>query len=283
MFRTIRFRVHFSVRPRDRIDRERSQLDRDQSRFESWIVFAKGEIPCADHIKLDCEGFEVEILMGGRQYLRISGVLSAVVETNFNISPILPQTHFAAVLSEMLKHRLVVADYSFDRVAQPSYVQALFQEPWPEPDVRRENPPFTPGSPATHNFLFCRDFVGEPQAPYQPPPEKPLPPLTVDRLIKTMICFELHGLMDWAYVHAEMFAGLLASRLDVEKAKRLLLAPPRELRYSPDLVRCLQMIDELRVLLFESESKLPSLAKVSAWELATEARRRITKWLFGLS
>jgi hypothetical protein len=82
-------------------------------------------------------------------------------------------------------------------------------------------------------------------------------PLTADRVVKAMITFELHGLMDRAYAHAETFAHLLEGRLDVDKAKLLLLAPPGELRYSPDLVSCLQMIDRLQVLLRACESREP--------------------------
>jgi FkbM family methyltransferase len=241
-------------------------------------LFAAGEIPNADHIKLDCEGFEPEILIGGRQYLQSSGVLSAVVETNYNLSPSFPNMHFVAVVTEVVKHRLVVGDYSFDRVAQQGYARALSGQPWPAPAVRNQHPSFVPGSPATHNFLFCRDFVRELQHPDHYVAEVPTLPLTVDRVIKAMIGFELHGLMDWAYAHAETFVDLLASRLDVERAKRLLLVPPRELRYSPDLVKCLQMIDQLRVLLFACEADEPRpLSKVPTRALVTELQRRLRR------
>src|SRR5215467_5163831 len=46
-------------------------------------LHAEKQIPPADHIKLDCEGFEPEVLIGARQYMQDSGVLSAMVETNF--------------------------------------------------------------------------------------------------------------------------------------------------------------------------------------------------------
>jgi len=143
-------------------------------------------------------------------------------------------------------------------VARPSYTQALAQQPWPEPAARSDKPPFLPGAPATHNFLFCRDFTSELARPEDYGPDSGVP-LTADRIIKTMITFELHGLMDRAYAHAETFAHLLDGRLDVGKAKQLLLAPPGELRDSPDLVSCLQMIDRLRVLLQACESREPPL------------------------
>src|SRR5262249_22027711 len=103
-----------------------------------------------------------------------------------------------------------------------------------------------PGSPGTHNVLLCRDFVEELANPHHFPAEGPERPLTTDRLIKAMIGFELHGLMDWAYALAETFSDLLQPRLDVLKAKRLLLSPPGELRYYPDLVKCIQAIDQQR-------------------------------------
>jgi len=239
-------------------------------------LYARHEIPRADHIKLDCEGFEPDILIGARQYLQASGVLSAAVETNFDISPIFPQTHFYAVQAELLAHRLLVADYSFDRAARPSYTAALAQNPWPEPEVHWQKPLFEPGAPGTHNFLFCRDFVAEKTSPHHFPPESSGTPVTADRVIKTMMTFELHGLMDRAYDHAETFADLLQPRLDLEKAKKLLLEPPAELRYSPDLVRCMQMIDRLRVLLHTTEAQVPltgrQLLKAAAARLYARLR-----------
>src|SRR4051794_16550885 len=64
-------------------------------------LYRGGTIPWADHIKLDCEGFEPEVLKGARHYLQASCALSAMVETNFNISPTLPHTHFVAALLEL--------------------------------------------------------------------------------------------------------------------------------------------------------------------------------------
>jgi FkbM family methyltransferase len=238
-------------------------------------LHARHEIPRADHIKLDCEGFEPDILIGARQYLQASGVLSAAVETNFNISPIFPQTHFYAVQAELLAHRLLVADYSFDRAARPSYAEALVHSPWPEPEVRWQKPHFAPGAPGTHNFLFCRDFVAEKTSPHHFAPENTATPLTADRIIKTMMNFELHGLMDCAYDHAETFADLLGPRLDLEKAKKLLLAPPPELRYSPDLVKCMQMIDRLRVLLHSTEAQAPLTGRQLLKEAAARLRARL--------
>jgi len=77
--------------------------------------------------------------------------------------------------------------------------------------------------------------------------------------------------MDCAYDHAETFADLLGPRLDLEKAKKLLLAPPPELRYSPDLVRCMQMIDRLRVLLHTCEAHAPLTGR----QLLEEAGSRL--------
>jgi FkbM family methyltransferase len=212
-------------------------------------LYAQAKIPLADHVKLDCEGFEPDILIGARQYLRASGTLSATVETNFGTSPIFLQTHFFGVLAEMLQHRLLVADYNFDRYPRLAYFEALAREPWPEPDARVDKPHFTPGAPATHNFLFCRDLVAEKTSPDKFLPAETVTPVNADQVIKAMINFELHGLMDWAYEHVDIFAHLLHDRLDVTKAKKLLLTPPPEMRYSTEVVGCLRMIDKLRELL----------------------------------
>src|SRR5262249_1386934 len=110
------------------------------------------------------------------------------------------------------------------------------------------------GAPSTHNFLFCRDFTAELASPQDYPPDSGVA-LTADRVIKAMITFELHGLMDSAYAHAETFAHLLSDRLHVEHAKKLPLAPPSEMRYSPETVRCMVLVNQLRMALLSSEAQ----------------------------
>jgi hypothetical protein len=56
---------------------------------------ADGAFARADFIKIDCEGFEPEILKGA-QALLCSGVLAVEIETNFNTSEVPPQIKAAA-------------------------------------------------------------------------------------------------------------------------------------------------------------------------------------------
>ena len=65
-------------------------------------------------------------------------------------------------------------------------------------------------------------------------------------VIKSMINFELHGLMDCAVELACGFRDLLSRRLDVDKAIALLLEPPPSPRNTSDVALCIDMIVELR-------------------------------------
>jgi hypothetical protein len=67
-------------------------------------------VPRADYIKLDCEGFEPEILKSARQYLASCDGLCVTAETNFHLSPVYPRTHFHAINEIMVDHRLLVFD-----------------------------------------------------------------------------------------------------------------------------------------------------------------------------
>src|SRR5690242_8676077 len=80
-----------------------------------------GLVPHADYIKLDCEGFEPEILKGARQYLARCDVLCVTAETNFHLSPVYPLTHFHTINEIMAEHRLLVSDINEVRSPTPAY------------------------------------------------------------------------------------------------------------------------------------------------------------------
>ena len=82
------------------------------------------------------------------------------------------------------------------------------------------------GRPTTFDFVFCRDLIAErdwPQCYINKPLPYHLP--SVDTLIKAMINFELHGLMDCAFEIGVQFRDHLEHRLDVSHALELLLGP----------------------------------------------------------
>src|SRR5262249_57463149 len=57
-------------------------------------LFAAGENPHADYIKIDCEGFEPPGIPGPPEYLARANVLFVTPETNFGVSPRSPRTPF---------------------------------------------------------------------------------------------------------------------------------------------------------------------------------------------
>jgi FkbM family methyltransferase len=180
-------------------------------------------IPPADYIKLDCEGFESEVLLGARDYLESSRPICVTTETNFCISSTHLRTHFSSLNDLLILHRLRVFDLSYVRWPHPYYLNALSNA---EADAARRITLRVVGRPSTFDFVFCRDLVAERDSP-QSYINKPLPyhVPSVDTLIKAMINFELHGLMDCAFEIGVQFRELLEQRLDVSRALDLLLAP----------------------------------------------------------
>src|SRR5262249_53704009 len=174
-------------------------------------LFAGGELPPADCIKIDCEGFDPEVLRGARSYLASSNILCVTIETNFGVSPVYPRTPFAEINDILVEYRLLVFDVNFVRAARQSYVAARAAHPWPAADPMHDSPDLDVGQPATFDFVFCRDFVQEHTSPHNyMTAENAVTKPTVDKLIKSMINFELHGLMDCAVDIAEHFRPVLA-------------------------------------------------------------------------
>jgi FkbM family methyltransferase len=201
-------------------------------------LYRDGTIPRADYIKLDCEGFEAEILRGAREYLRECEVLCVTAETNFNVSPIFPHTHFHAINEIMAEHHLLVYDINAIRAPAASYLAALAAR---QRDPQTGSILFSIGRPGTCDFLFCRNFALEQQNPDEFGSQSVrMRPPTPDTLIKAMINFELHGLMDCAVDVAVAFRDLLAPRLDVDRAIDLLLLPAPHPRNTADVEVWLQ-------------------------------------------
>lgn len=180
-------------------------------------LYAAGTVPKADFIKLDCEGFEPEVLKGARRYLAESPLIGADLETNFNISPVLPETHFWASYAPLLARNLVVYDLRFNRVPRASYVDRV--------KAARSGVPMIGSThrPATANFLFARDLQQERDQPnaYAQPPAAP----GADEIMKAVLVLELYGLVDCAYDLLLSFEAALADRLDVRRAAGILVPP----------------------------------------------------------
>jgi FkbM family methyltransferase len=244
-------------------------------------LFATGVIPTADYIKLDCEGFEPYILRGARDYLAASRLVCVTTETGFNSA-------FCELKDILAKYRLLVFDVNTVPTPRASYDVALREHPWPEPNPLCDAPHLHVGSPGTLDVVFCPDLVAE--AARSPNSATP----AVDRLIKAMINFELHGLMDTAFDIAVHFRGALQERFDVDEGMRLLLIPPPHARNTADVINCLKMIAELRLIALKAnelakaseapkvdepltDALAPSLDRYCGRELLKEALRRLRR------
>jgi FkbM family methyltransferase len=248
-------------------------------------LFAAGEIPPADYIKLDCEGFEPEVIRGARKYLARSNILCVTTETNFGVSPVYLRTPFVDICEMVSEHRLLVFDVNAVRIPRQSYVAARTQQPWPEPDLMRDYPRLDVGQPTNFDFVFCRDFVAEAISPHHfvTLPEASLAP-TVDKLIKSMINFELHGLMDCAVELAEHFRATLSLRFEVDEAIANLIGPPPHPRTTADVTECLRMIGAIRTSLqgeknaklearaLEAEQAVQNMLASSSWRITSPLR-----------
>jgi FkbM family methyltransferase len=180
-------------------------------------------IPLADYIKMDCEGFESEILLGASDYLATSAPVCVTTETNFGTSPTHLRTHFSTLNDLLILHGLRVFDLSYVRGPHPDYIASLSGAKHAAHRMRTLR---VVGRPTTFDVVFCRDFIAERDSP-QSYINKPLPYNSpkVDTLIKAMINFELHGLMDCAFEIGMQFREHLEQRLDVSWALDLLLGP----------------------------------------------------------
>ncbi len=223
-------------------------------------LFAAGELPPVDYLKIDTEGFEAEVLRGGRQYLAASNVLAVCAESTFEITRWCPDVQFIQIAGLLLEHRLEVFDLSMVRFPRPSYATACRAEPWAAPDPMSDAPALDIGQPASLDVLFARDFVAEDvdRDVYRRQEDARLTP-TPDKLIKSMIVLELHGLMDCAFDVAAHFRDALCERLDVRHAMSLLRTRPPHARNMRDVINCLSMIAELRRQVLEARSRIAEL------------------------
>jgi FkbM family methyltransferase len=228
-------------------------------------LFDTGEIPLADHIKIDTEGFEQEVLRGGRKYLARSNILCLTAETSFPVTADFHRTQYPLIHNLALDHRLQLFDISFVRYTRPSYIAARARYPWPLADPTRDVPDLDIGQPSTVDALFCRDFVMEDAAPerFQERLPDAVTAPTVDKLIKSIINFELHGLMDCAVEIAEHFRDQLSQRLDIDHARMLLARRPPYARNTADIRACLTMIAGLRERLIKEGEREAYVARIN--------------------
>lgn len=143
-------------------------------------LHSRGELPSADFIKIDCEGYEPEILRGAERYLAASFLIGVEVETSFNVYSNAPESHFVEMFKVLNRHGLFVPDFVFESATGKS---ALC---WP----------------GTSNALFIRRLTQE---------------TPVDVLLKTIAVCDVYGLYAQARALIDGHREMLAPHLHVAK------------------------------------------------------------------
>lgn len=152
-------------------------------------LWATHALPPADFIKIDCEGYEPEILQGAEQYLAASNLLGAEIETNVYLSRTLPLSHFAAVNAALAKHRLLMADVGLIPVERFAWN-------------------------SMYDVLFARHFIKErsDSSSYVFRAAELNP--TLDAILKTIAIFDVYALVAPAAALVKEYRELLSRRID---------------------------------------------------------------------
>ncbi len=255
------------VHGESRFESRRSDESRVVSIRRLDTLLAEGTLPRSDFLKVDVEGFEKYVLLGAQDFIA-TGVLGVEVESNFNISPVYPKSHFATISDDLVSHGLIVADIGFNRVPRTTFSQALRQTGVDNFGT------YELGRPATLNLLFCRDPIDEGDRPQNY--TKPLTPLNLDQIIKTMIIYELYGLNDIALDIAERFASSLAPRIDVQRVVQLLAKA--DCRQAPDTAAldgamASRLPLELQQRLHAAEREVDAMKRSNSWRITAPLRK----------
>lgn len=235
-------------------------------------LFADGKLPKTDFLKVDVEGFEKYVFLGAKDLLS-AGLLGVETESNFNISPIYPKSHFTALSDILVEQGLILEDIGFNRVLRATFIQALQQS------GAASGPLAELGRPATLNLLFCRDPIEEADHPqsYATLPKS----LNLDQIIKTAMIYELYGLNDIALDIVRRFTEALGSRIDVDEAVHLLAkVDRRRVSYlgampantAVDVPALQKLLREEAQRLSAAEWQLEAIRRSSSWRLTAPLR-----------
>lgn len=162
-------------------------------------LWAKRMLPPADFIKIDCEGYEPEVLTGATEYLKASNMLGADIESHFHVRSGLPYSHFAAVNTVLTERCLRVADLVLSRALDAD-------QPWN----------------GTCNVLFSRQLLDERGA--MGPGDAGLSPNTI---LKTIAIFDVYGLVGPAVALAREFRDIISKKVDADVLHKKLILSPR--------------------------------------------------------
>ena len=219
----------------------------------------EGVIGRADFLKIDVEGFEVMVLRGAEKFLVQSGLLGIETETSLGVSPTYFRTQFVEICDILIRERFLFFDLAHNNWPKP-IAQATLRA-----RTGHENTNMRYGCPATFNVLYAIDHVAERDSPaiYISTPKLDEPP-SVDRLIKSIILFELYGLCDRALDLLNAFRDTLTQRLDVALAEERLM----------ESITPVQLIDqELR------PSLVPLAQEFNISPVANDFFWNLTQWI----
>ena len=141
-----------------------------------------GRTAKTDFIKIDCEGYEPQVLHGAEAYLTAYWPLGVDVETTFNVFPTLPDSHFGEMFKCLNRHDLFVADFAFSSAA------GISKLPWP----------------GTCNALFARKFAKQTNA---------------DTILKMIAVCDIYALYARARAMIAEYGNLIDSRIDIRRLR----------------------------------------------------------------
>ena len=194
------------------------------------------------------------MLLGAGEFL--DSVLGVECKSNFSVSPTYPDSHLGTVQRLLLRNHLLIFDLNFNRVPRASFQKALARKGLPPVLDQR-----SVGRPATLNVLFCRDLIDN--TDHAENYATPSPPRGVDRIIKMMIIYELHGLNDIALDTLVRFRDELSDRIDVDQAIELLADPD---------CHSAAVTSELKYRLKAAEAAIEEIMISSSWRITAPLR-----------
>jgi FkbM family methyltransferase len=178
-------------------------------RLDSLV--SSDEVDQPDLIKIDCEGFEPEILDGAQKLLATAPPLAIESESTFRSSRNAPDGHFFSLSQRLLPYGFRVADLAFSRTPYTSFVERarelrrriVHRTLIPQLDVL--------------NVLFYRDLsVKTP---------------TTDEVLKQAIVFEAYGLRDSAFELLNKFRDIFPPEARLAEGTDLLTKWAGRLRH----------------------------------------------------
>lgn len=159
-------------------------------------LMAQGLFSGIDHIKLDCEGFEIEILRGAKEFLAQNSLFAIETESNLKLHPWHAPCHFSEFYHEVGPRGFDVYDITFYRDTRAPLAGGYPNR----------------GRPDTFDFLFLRGVgVNDDLSAHTP-----------DQLIKRIIVAELYAQQDIGADILQRSAATLSARLNVDEGLRLL-------------------------------------------------------------